>query len=816
MSEKNDELFAPDATMDKRSKSMWTMSPKDFIFRYLHYLPWVLISVSLFFFLAYLKIRYTVQIYKVQSSLLIKNDRQNSGGGGEKDQRFDELFMSQGTINLSNEKEILKSRPVLRRVTKDLGLQSRYYSKGSVKTSLIYPDPPFFLDILNLADSSSDFYCKITVLSEEKFLLNESKTQLGFGEIIEDRGNRFRIVRKPNINIHSYGTMVFEASWLRLENADENLIGGLRIGQANEQSTILNLSFESENTALGKDVLNTLMAVYDTLMVEDKNRIADNTLRFINARLLELNDTLRGVQGGLRDYMVQNQVFDIEGQSKAYLDKIGESAKERSEMEVRLAIVGYLLKYIADKKNSYELVPTNLGIEEPALLQLVTEYNKIQLERENNIKTTSPANPLILGLENSLDKIRRDIYQALLNVEQAYSIASNNINRKDEKLQGLVTSLPGKSMQMLNIGRRQKILEDLFSLLLQKRLEISLSSASTISNSNVVEPAIGSNVPVSPDKKSIYVLYILLGFLIPVGVVAMRELLQDKVNGRPDVEKHTDAPILGEIGHSSGEESLVVKHNSRRLISEQFRIIRTNLQYIIGKVERPVIMITSSFSGEGKSFISTNMGGVMALSGKKTVIMEFDIRKPKIVSGLDLKRKMGITNYIIGKASFEDLLVKVEGVDDLYVIPCGPIPPNPAEILLDKRLDELMKEVKANFEVVIMDTAPVGLVSDATNLGRYADCTLYIVREGHTFRNQIRLIDELYVNRKLPSLCLLLNDIKTEGGYYGGGYYGRSYGYYGGGYSYGAGSGYFEEDEAKKGNKNLFKRFIGFWKKLFR
>jgi capsular exopolysaccharide synthesis family protein len=329
-----------------------------------------------------------------------------------------------------------------------------------------------------------------------------------------------------------------------------------------------------------------------------------------------------------------------------------------------------------------------------------------------------------------------------------------------------------------------------------------------------VEPAFGSNVPITPDKKKIYTFYAIIGLLIPAAVIALKEVLQDKVNSRQDVEKQTDAPILGEIGHSEGGNSLVVVKNSRSLISEQFRIIRTNLQFLIGKKERPVIMITSSFSGEGKSFVSTNMGAVMALSGKKTVIMEFDIRKPKIVSGLELKRKMGITNYLIGKASFEELLVKVESIEDLYVIPCGPIPPNPAELLLDPRLDELMKEVREHFEVVIMDTAPVGLVSDATNLRKYADCTLYLVRQGHTFRNQVAMIDELYTERKLPGLCLLLNDIDDKSSYYGGGYYGRAYGYYGN-YSYGRGSGYFDEEADKKRKGGFFGAIAQFWRNLF-
>ncbi|MES1160429.1 MAG: CpsD/CapB family tyrosine-protein kinase, partial [Bacteroidota bacterium] len=252
--------------------------------------------------------------------------------------------------------------------------------------------------------------------------------------------------------------------------------------------------------------------------------------------------------------------------------------------------------------------------------------------------------------------------------------------------------------------------------------------------------------------------------------------------------------------------TLVVTMNNRHFIAEQFRIVRTNLQYMISKVEKPVIMVTSSFSGEGKSFVSTNIAAVMALTGRKTVIMEFDIRKPKIISGLDLKRKMGITNYIIGKASFEELLVKVDDVDNLYVIPCGPIPPNPAELLIDPLLDKLMTEVRNHFDVVVMDTAPVGLVSDAMNLGHYADCTLYIVRQGHTFRKQLTMIEELYMGNKLPRLSLLLNDVTADGGYYGG--YG--YGYYGG-YAYGMDSGYFEKDKKNK-KRSLWQWIKNSWK----
>jgi capsular exopolysaccharide synthesis family protein len=793
-----------------RENNLWTVGPKEFIFKYLHYLPWIIISCLLFLVFAYIKIRYTTQIYQVQSSLLINNDHSSQSG---KDERFDELFLSQGNSNLKNEIEILKSRPVMHRVAKDLDLEKYYFNKGKVRSSLIYPDRPFDLLISGIADSSSGFDCTITILDDEKFLLNEGKTPVRFGQTIKIGGNQFTLVRNHNVDLRSFSRPTFEFGWTPLTDVVQSMIGALNVVQINDQATILTLSFQSENPNLGKVVLNTLMAVYDTLIVEDKRRISSSTLQFINDRLYELNDTLMGVQGVLKNFIVENQAFDIEGQSKAYLDKLGESAKENIEQEVKINVLNWLLDYIGNKKNLYELVPTNLGIEEPALLQLIAEYNRLQLEREVNLRTTSVNNPMIAGMEGSLGKVRGNIYQALLNVKQAYMIAAGNLNKQHKELEGRITGLPGKSIQLLNFQRRQKILEDLYSLLLQKKLETSISSAATVSNSKVIEPALGSSVPLSPNKKSIYISYLLIGLMIPGSIIALRELLRDKVSGRSDVEKYTTAPILGEIGHSEGEQTLVVTKNSRRFISEQFRIIRTNLQYIISNKEKPVIMITSSFSGEGKSFVSTNMGAVMAVSGKRTVIMEFDIRKPKIVSGLDLKRKMGITNYIIGKASFNDLLVKVEGVEGLYVIPCGPIPPNPSELLLDKRLDELMKEVIANFEVIIMDTAPVGLVSDALNLSRFADCTLYIIRQGHTFRKQLGLIEEIYQDKKLPRLCVLLNDIKPEGGYYGG-YYGGGYGYYSG-HGYGDDSGYFEDESGKSMNRRGFKGLRQLWGKLF-
>jgi len=311
-------------------------------------------------------------------------------------------------------------------------------------------------------------------------------------------------------------------------------------------------------------------------------------------------------------------------------------------------------------------------------------------------------------------------------------------------------------------------------------------------------------VPVKPDKKMIQILAVFIGLGLPTLIIFIAEMLNDKVTTRYDIERLTTTPIMGEIGHSHSQNVLIVNKVSRKMVAEQFRIIRTNMQYVLNKIDRPVILVTSSFSGEGKSFISTNMGAVIALTGKKTIILEFDIRKPKILAGLSMGKKPGISNYLVGKAELKDLILPVPGEENLYVLPCGPVPPNPAELLLDQRVAQLFETVRRDFDAVIIDTAPVGMVSDAMTLGKFADCTIYLVRQGHTYKKQIGLIDDLYHSQKLPAVSIVINDVKLKAGY---GYYG--YGRYGYGYGYGH-SGYYEEEAPKKSFLDKVTRWFAF------
>lgn len=804
MSEQVVGIVSPEFINQEQNKPM---GAREFVLRYLKYLPWLAISAAIALIFAYVKIRYSNPIYHIQSSLLINNDQSNPGG---KDEKLQELFLFKPSVNMQNEIEILKSRPLIQRVVRDLGLQTFYYNKGNVRSTMLYNDAPISLVIVSMEDSSKGLSFSINMLNDQEFMLNKETSKHHFGDIVKVTNGSCIIFRQLRIRPENFQTKEFNVSYYPLLKAAENIISNLKIVQANELATILTLSFETENIPMGEDILNTIMSVYDSTIVEDKNRISDNTQQFIKKALDTLKIELAHVEGKLSKFMEKNQAYNLDEQSKAYLNLAGESAKTSTEQDVQLRVLNFLTDYISDTQYAHKLVPTDLGIQEPSVAQLINVYNQLQLQRAANLETSTPNNPYIKSFDVSLDEVRRNLKEALGNVKQSYLIAQKKLAQKDQELQGKINAIPGMSMQFVNIGREQKILEDLVSFLLNKQLETSISSASTISNSRVIEPALGNVKPVKPNKNSLYTTYLIIGLVIPVGLITVFELLSDKVNNRVEIERATHAPILGEIGHSEDSKALVVTRNSRRFIAEQFRIIRTNLQYVIGKKEKPIIMVTSSFSGEGKSFISTNIGAVIALAGRKTVIMEFDIRKPKILSSLELKRKLGITNYIIGKATIDEIIIPVEGVENLYVIPCGPIPPNPAELLLDPRLGELMKEVRNNFEVVIMDTAPVGLVSDAITLGQFADCTLYIVRRGHTVRRLLGLIEELYTTKKLPAVSIILNDIKLESGYYGG-YYG-GYGYYG--YGYGHEGGYFEK-EAGHTRKSPIRRFRRWWSQWF-
>lgn len=798
----------PGEILDYSRKKQIVISPRELIFKYLRYLPWLLISVSVMLALAWLQLRYSTPVYGVNGKILVKKNANSFSNSSEK---FDDIFMMQGGSNsLTDEIEIIRSRLMATRVVKSLGLQVQFFNKGKIKKpSIIHPkDMPFTVNIAALRDSAAGFSMGITVIDNGRFKINEGATVYNFGQWVEMPFAKIQCSISGR-GFQSFSSNQFIITYQPLETVAAGLSSGIIVAPSGDfNSNVLAIGYQTENIKWGLDIVNRFMLEYQQSGLEDKRQIAVNTLAFIDDQLRTVKQDLGSVEKNLQVYQEEKRVFNPGIQSQLYFGDLSESSKLLTEQGVKLKIVEYLGNYIADKKNPYRTVPSSLGIEEPSLILQINEFNKLQLEREIALKTTTPANPLIKDYETGIERLRSDMVENLQHVKQTYAVAINDINRKSQEADKEIRSMPGKQKELLEKTRQQKILEELYSYLLQKKLETSIASASTISNIKVLEPAMAAGTPVSPNRRSLYIVFLLIGIAIPAAIIFLLEYLNDKVKSKDDIEKNTDAPILGEVGHASESGALVVTKNNRQFIAEQFRIIRSNMQYILPKVERPVLLVTSSFSGEGKSFISTNLGAVLAISGKKTVILEFDIRKPKIMEGLGLNERKGITNYIVGNLSLSEIIYPVPGQENLFVIPCGPVPPNPSEMLLDEKIAKLFALLKQQFEVIIIDTAPVGLVSDAITLGQQADAAMYIVRHNYTFKKQVQLIDEIYTGQKLPHLAIIINDIKTKAAGYGN--YGYGYGNYGYN-SYGYGYGSTEDSNAGTTKGKGFIRGIKKW-----
>ncbi len=570
--------------------------------------------------------------------------------------------------------------------------------------------------------------------------------------------------------------------------------GAIQVMPKSPGTGILSISMRTPNSLLGADIINMLMEEYSDYSVEQKKQSSDQTLAFIDDRLTTYGIKLDSVQKLYLEYQVKYNLIDATTQSGSYFDIIGQADKTINEETLRRSVADMIDEYLADKKNAYKevpVVPSSLGLDDATLNELVGTYNAVQLQRQKLLNGNVPVgNPLIQEATGQIEKLRISIRENLKNIKSSLNNSVSRLRQRSGISEAQLKAMPVKVKELAEIQGKVETFQALYKLLQEKKEETAISRAATTSNSNIIDRAYPSTIPVKPNRRTIQIMAILLGLAIPALVIFLGEVLNDKVSTRFDIEKITVAPILGEIGHSYSDNVLVVNKTTRSMVAEQFRIIRSNLQYVLHKKEKSTILVTSSFSGEGKSYISTNMGAVMALAGKKTVILEFDIRKPKILSGLGLAKGPGITNYLIGKAELKDLIKPVPDHENLFVLGCGPIPPNPSELLLDQKVEDMFAWLKENFDVVLVDTAPVGMVGDAMTLGKFADSTLYLVRQGHTFKKQVAMIDEFYKDQKLPKVSIIMNDVKLKPGY---GYYG--YGRYGYGYGYGYGS-YYEEETA--------------------
>lgn len=786
-----------------------TLNIKDLIFKYFHYWWLFFFTTIITITAAWLYLRYSTPVYSVKSSLLIRSE-QNRGGGGGGEDMFADIALFQSSVNKQNEIEILLSRTMMERVVRSLNLQEDYYVTGNVKQTNIYEESPFDLKIIALKDSSTSLAFNIEITGEQTFKLNNGTTDYYFGQRLELPQGIF--VFQKQISPYSYLSFKeFTVFWRPLADAAEKYQGGLAVTPANEQSNVLSLTYTTDNPKLGSDILNQLMLEYNDAAIEDKNEINRKIISFIDDRLGLVENQLDSVETDFESFRTRRQFIDIQSQTQSQFENMTDLEQRIREQEIQLQVTELLENYLRKPENKLNLVPSTLGLTDPTLIGLVTGYNTLVAERERQLQTGATANnPVVINLEQQIEDARERMLRNLVNIREVYRSAISTFSKNQRGIRSQITSVPEKEREARDIVRQQEIKQNLYLYLLQKKEESAIAEASTIANSRILDKSRPKYNLVGPFPMKIYGIALLAGLLLPIIFIYLLDLLNDKVTTRNDITKITNAPIVGEIGHSVEEKVLLFPERSRTVIAEQLRILRSNLNFLLGDIgdKKQTFMVTSSFSGEGKSFVSTNLGAAFAVTGKKVVILEFDLRKPKIIAGLGLAKSQGITNYLVGAATLEELPQKVPGLESLYVIPCGPVPPNPSEILLSSRITDLFTWLKREFDVVVIDTAPVGLVSDSMTLSKFADATLYLVRQRYTFKNQVNFIDDLYTQNKLPRLGLIVNDVKAEGAQ---GYYGYGGGRYGYGYGYGLAQkgGYYDASGIAKGFKGWLKRFKG-------
>ncbi len=768
-----------------------SLSIKEFIFKYLRFLPLFIIIMVMALVGAFLFLRYSTPIYRASGTLLLRNDNANS----RSTEKFEQIFQSDGQRNIQSEIEFIRSRPLMNRVVEELNLNFTYHSVGKVRETDVYKSSPFHVEILNKIDSVP-FRLDIDFINSYGFKLDAKGPVLSFNQAFQHGKNTLRLVKDEGIIGEKY-----KVWWEPTASVAARLKGDLLVTPQGQGSNIITVAVQATNPQKASDAVNQLMEEYQQAIVEEKKLSTQRTLEFIDERLKVVEKEVDSATAAIVNFRRANNLIDEETQSSSYFQNLTETDRQLNEQNSKLEVARILESYLRSRSNAFSLVPSSLGLDDQTLNTLISAYNVAQLRRKELIDGNAPPeNVTVVQVTDQIEKLRVNILENLNNIQKAISNQIADLRRENASSEAQVRSLPAKQQILIDLERNQQTKLGVYNILLQKREESAISRAGTISNIKVLEPAYPSHTPVKPNHRNIYLMAFALGLFLPIAIIVLLEMLNDKVTERSDIEKLTKAPILGEIGHSSAKASLVVVPNSRNVIAEQFRIIRSNLEYVLNHVKKPVIVVTSSFSGEGKSFVSINIGAVMALAGKKTVILEFDIRKPKIMTNLDLPKKPGLTNYLLGKAEIQDLFVPVPGYTNLFVLPCGPVPPNPSEILLDPQLKTLFEYLKENFDTVVMDTAPVGMVSDAQTLSRFGDATLYIVRQRHTFKKQVNLIDEFYREKKLPKVNIIVNDVKATGkyGYYGAGRYGYGYGY---------GAGYFD-DEIEQ-STGFFGRWFG-------
>ena len=760
---------------------------RDSLEQYLNHWQWFVLAVCLCLTIAYVYLRYTIPQYQATTTILVKDEKK--GGMLSELSAFADMGLGGGMkSNLDNEIEILKSRTLIERTVKKLDLNVVMVEKGNVISSETYKNTPIEVNFIH---TKPDFYADKMMLEFEQLTsatftleselgegvpsaLLHPKKEFRYGEIISTRNGDLIITKSTNKkNKFNTKDKSVSINVNPLEKVVEGYMARLKVNPVSKTSSVVEISITDPVTKRAEAFLDNLVQIYNEDAAADKSYISENTSKFVAERLLLITQELDGVEKDVERFKTTNKLTDIETEAKLFIEGSSEYNKKRVEMEIQLNMVSSMLDFIKKSSNS-DLLPTNMISAKGEETGLMDSYNQLVLERNRILKSATAENPTVIKLEEQITSLKSNITESLRRLQANLNIQKRDLRSQEGLLDSKVGEIPGQERQFRVIARQQKVKEELYLYLLQKREETAISLAATEPNARVIDAARASKIPVSPKKNIIYLAALLLGLLIPFGILYLMDLLDTKVKSRFDITKKLSIPFLGEIPKSETPNE-IVDTSSRSSTAEAMRIVRMNLDFMLNQVpdgKAKTVLFTSTISGEGKTFLSVNLSGIFALSGKKVLLIGMDIRNPKLNEYIDLPSSAGLTNYLSSSnAKIEDFIFQHKGFEQLYVLPPGSIPPNPTELLMNKKVDELFAQFKKEYDFIIVDTAPVSLVSDTLIIAKHADTFVYVVRANVLDKRMLYVPEVLYREKKLPNMALLLNDAETKKGYgYGYGY----------------------------------------------
>ncbi|KAA5535972.1 GumC family protein [Paenimyroides baculatum] len=746
---------------------------KEELFKYLAHWRWFILSVFVTLILAFLYLKFTPKSYSVATKILIKDEKSNDLANQLS--AFSEMSMlGNSKNNIENEVEILKSRTLIYNTLDSLNLNIQYLDISDVIEKDLYKKSPIQV-LWNNDHITKTVSIELTDIDGSAFNVSVNDTKVGkasFGKNISSEFGAFVVNKTGALNEL---TQVRINIYPKLQHA-ETYRNILSVAPASKTSSVIDVSIIDKTPEKAADFLNTLVYNYNLGGIKDKRFISESTSDFISDRLTLIATELGDVESQVEGYKNTNNLSDIETEVKLYLDNLSSFEKSVLENETKINIVNSLITHISRAKQD-DLVPGGLLTEDTGSESIIQEINQLILEKQKMSVSATPENTNYIRLEDQIRSLKSNLLASLRRNLSSLQIVKTDYKRQENEMQSKLSQVPRQEREFRIIDRQQKVKEALYLFLLQKREETNITLAATDLNAKVIDKAIPTDKPVAPKTMIILLAALVLGAIIPFIIIYIKNLLDTKIKTRFDITDNSDIPFLGDVptSDSSGE---LMEIGSRSSAAEAIRIVRTNLDFILSEKaeeECKVIFLTSTISGEGKTFVSANLAATFALSGKKVLLIGFDLRNPKLYEYVKVN-PLGVSNYISStNKTLNDYIVPVEGYESFDVLSSGSIPPNPTEILMNKKIKEVFDTLKSQYDYIIVDTAPVSLVTDTLLISKYADATIYVVRANKIDKDMLRIPNELYKDKKLNKLSLVLNDSDVTKGY--------GYGY---GYGYGA------------------------------